>query len=70
MRLLKWLYDRWPELMVFIAHVGAALICVYLKRWDLLAVGIVFGVPSTLLFMDISREEGWTVRLVKWITRL
>ncbi|MGA1822522.1 MAG: hypothetical protein ACMUIG_08340 [Thermoplasmatota archaeon] len=37
-------------------------------RWDLLAAGIFFGVPSTLLFIDLlPGGPNHTVKVVKWI---
>ena len=63
---------RWyPETFVATAHLGGAAICVWMQRWDLLAAGIAFGIPSALLFWDLlPGGKGIIIRLIKWFLEL
>jgi hypothetical protein len=58
----------YPEIFVFMAHLAGAFISVWMSRWDLLAAGIAFGIPSTLLFHDLSPNgRGVMIALIKKI---
>jgi hypothetical protein len=39
-----------------------------MRRWDLLAAGLLFGIPSTLLFIDLL--PGGSNRMVEMIRRI
>jgi hypothetical protein len=69
---LKSGFMRWyPESFVISAHVGGALLCIWMKRWDLLAAGLAFGIPSSLLFFDLlPGGNGYMIRFIKWALRL
>lgn len=57
---------RFPEVLVFMAHAAGIVISVYMGRWDLLAAGIAFGVPSTFLFHDLSPSgKGLVISLIR-----
>ncbi len=43
-----------PEWLALLAHVAGVTISIWMGRWDLVAAGIAFGVPSALLFHDLS----------------
>jgi len=39
-------------------------------RYDLLAAGIAFGVPSTILFLDLlPGGKGYIIKVIRWIVR-
>ena len=63
---------RWyPETFVATAHIGGAAICVWMGRWDLLAAGLAFGIPSALLFWDLlPGGRGYIIKFLKWSLRL
>jgi hypothetical protein len=63
---------RWyPESFVISAHIGGALLCIWMRRWDLMAAGIAFGIPSSVLFFDLlPGGKGYIVRFMKWSLRL
>lgn len=64
---VKKLFIRWfPKVFVLTAHIGGAAICLWMERWDLLIAGIAFGIPSTLLFMDLMPGgRGVMIKVVK-----
>jgi len=68
---LKKAFLRWyPETFVATAHLGGATICIWMGRWDLLAAGIAFGIPSALLFWDLlPGGRGYIIRFIKLIVR-
>lgn len=64
-------YRLYPHLFVGSAHLGGILMSIWMKRWDLLLAGILFGIPSTLLFYDLLPEgKGRMVRFVRKLIRL
>ncbi|HHD15085.1 MAG TPA: hypothetical protein ENK47_00080 [Euryarchaeota archaeon] len=57
---------HFPEVLVFTAHAAGIVISVYIARWDLLAAGIAFGIPSTFLFHDLSPSgKGLIISLIR-----
>ncbi|MBN1390411.1 MAG: hypothetical protein JXA22_07205 [Candidatus Thermoplasmatota archaeon] len=64
-------FIRWyPETFVALAHLGGALLCIWMRRWDLLTAGIAFGIPSSLLFWDLLPSgKGFIIRFIKWYLR-
>ena len=65
-------FIRWyPESFVISAHLGGALLCIWMKRWDLLIAGAAFGIPSSLLFFDLlPGGKGYIIRFLKWALRM
>jgi hypothetical protein len=58
----------YPEVFVLLAHVSGAAISVWMGRWDLLVAGIAFGIPSMLLFHDLSPNgKGY---MIDWLRRI
>jgi hypothetical protein len=70
--ILKRGFMRWyPESFVITAHVGGAIICILMQRWDLLIAGLAFGIPSALLFFDLlPGGKGFIIKFLKWALRL
>ncbi|MGA1820884.1 MAG: hypothetical protein ACMUHU_07750 [Thermoplasmatota archaeon] len=68
---IKRAFLRWyPETFVAFAHLGGAAICIWMERWDLLAAGLAFGIPSALLFWDLlPGGRGYIIRLMRLIVR-
>lgn len=64
---VKEAFIRWyPKAFILTAHVGGAAICIWMRRWDLLTAAFLFGVPSTLLFLDLmSGGKGIMISLIK-----
>lgn len=71
MEALKRGFLRWyPESFVIFVHLGGAALCVWMERWDLLAAGLAFGIPSALLFFDLlPGGKGYLIRFLKWALR-
>ncbi|MBN1538938.1 MAG: hypothetical protein JW939_02250 [Candidatus Thermoplasmatota archaeon] len=69
---IKRSFLRWyPETFVVLAHMGGTLLCIWMERYDLLAAGIAFGIPSALLFRDLlPGGRGLTVKIIRWMLRL
>ena len=64
-------YRLYPHLFVASAHLGGILMSIWMKRWDLLLAGILFGIPSTLLFYDLlPGGKGRIIRVVRKLTGL
>jgi hypothetical protein len=61
-------YRLYPKLFVASAHLGGILMSIWMKRWDLLLAGILFGIPSTLLFYDLL--PGGKSRIVRTVRKL
>ncbi len=58
----------YPEVFVFMAHLAGAVISIWMGRWDLLTAGMAFGIPSTLLFHDLSPNgRGVMIALIRKI---
>jgi len=68
---LKSGFLRWyPETFVILAHLGGLALCIWMKRWDLFAAGLAFGVPSSLLIHDLlPGGKNHIVRLLRYILR-
>jgi hypothetical protein len=55
-----------PEIFALTAHVSGAAISIWMGRWDLLAAGMAFGIPSFVLFHDLSPGgKGYVIRILK-----
>ncbi|MDG6226127.1 MAG: hypothetical protein QCI82_11525 [Candidatus Thermoplasmatota archaeon] len=59
-----------PRAFILAAHLGGVAISLWMNRWDLLAAGIAFGIPSTLLFLDLlPGGKGHMIKLIERIIR-
>ncbi len=56
---------HFPHAFVILAHCGGVILAVWMGRWDLAAAGAAFGVPSTLLFLDLFSGRNITVKLLR-----
>jgi hypothetical protein len=57
-----------PHFFVLSAHAAGIGISLWMGRYDLLAAGIGFGIPSTLLFFDLlPGGKNRMVKALRWI---
>lgn len=60
----------YPRVFVIAAHLGGIAISLWMNRWDIVVAGIAFGIPSTLLFLDLlPGGRGFTIKLIERIVR-
>ncbi len=60
----------YQEVFVLLAHLAGVVISVWMGRWDLLAAGIAFGIPSTFLFHDLSPGgRGYMISIIQRLIR-
>ncbi len=60
----------YQEIFVLLAHLAGVVISVWMGRWDLLVAGMAFGIPSALLFHDLSPGgRGIMIGIIKRLIR-